>query len=388
MRHISTTPFGRRAVDHGLLVSQALAEAPAPVAQVDKWQVFHALRTARAQFGLSDRDLTVLNALLSFLPERTLAEGAGLIVFPSNATLSDRAHGMAESTLRRHLAALVNAGMIARHDSPNGKRYARHDRSGAVTRAFGFSLRPLLVRAGAILNAAEAIQADLHRCTLLRETITLRLRDAGKLLAYLEATGVVDSALPQRFADLRRIVRRKLPQAELTALLSAAETLLRMVQEQVEAVSVPTEMSGKDSENERHYQSSKPEKLESESCTEKGEALPQPTALPLEVVLEACPDVATYARHEIRSWPDLVSAAGDIHPMMGIDSGTWSEARRAMGPVGAAATLAAMLQKMSTIRNPGGYLRRLSAKAVENAFTPVPMIMALLTPSRPRPLLS
>ena len=66
---------------------------------------------------------------------------------PRHATLSDRAHGMPESTLRRHLAALVRAGIILRHDSPNGKRYARRGEGGEITDAYGFDLTPLVARA-------------------------------------------------------------------------------------------------------------------------------------------------------------------------------------------------------------------------------------------------
>jgi DNA-binding transcriptional ArsR family regulator len=32
---------------------------------------------------------------------------------------------MAPTTLRRHFATLVDAGLIIRNDGPNGKRYAR-----------------------------------------------------------------------------------------------------------------------------------------------------------------------------------------------------------------------------------------------------------------------
>mgnify|MGYP006173237631 CR=1 FL=1 len=65
-------------------------------------------------FGIrKEADLVVLNALLTFLPDRQLADAADLIVFPSNAALAERAHGMAESTLRRHLAALIAAAALA-----------------------------------------------------------------------------------------------------------------------------------------------------------------------------------------------------------------------------------------------------------------------------------
>ncbi len=83
---------------------------------VHKWKLFASLTEAKDHFGLSDRSLGVLHALLSFHQETALVlprEGAdegvsacALVVFPSNRALCARAHGMAEQTLRRHLAAL------------------------------------------------------------------------------------------------------------------------------------------------------------------------------------------------------------------------------------------------------------------------------------------
>lgn len=67
--------------------------------------------SGRQRFSLSDRDLTVLNALLSFHKGTSLSDNANLVVFPSNRALGERAHGMAESTLRRHLAVLVRSGL-------------------------------------------------------------------------------------------------------------------------------------------------------------------------------------------------------------------------------------------------------------------------------------
>jgi replication initiation protein RepC len=40
--------------------------------------------------------------------------------------------------------------------------------------------------------------------------------------------------------------------------------------------------------------------------------------------------------------------------------------------------VAAMLQRISAISNPGGYLRSLTNKAATGAFSPGPMVMALL----------
>ena len=121
------------------MATQATAKARPPDKAVHKWQVFRAICTAKARIGVSERALAVLDALLSFHPE-TMLSGEGLIVFPSNQQLALRAHGMAPATLRRHLAALVDCGLIIRRDSPNGKRYARKGRGGTVEMAFGFDL--------------------------------------------------------------------------------------------------------------------------------------------------------------------------------------------------------------------------------------------------------
>ena len=94
---------------------------------------------------------------MSFHQETALAAGGDLVVFPSNHELTIRAHGMAPTTLRRHLAALVEAGLIIRRDSPNGKRYARKGQGGAIEQAFGFDLAPLVARAAEFETLAEEV---------------------------------------------------------------------------------------------------------------------------------------------------------------------------------------------------------------------------------------
>eukprot|EP01035_Chromulina_nebulosa_P046373 gene46373-62811_t len=111
-----TTPFGRRPAKLCLVKIQLGAGGIDPNKTADKWRVFRNACEARLMLGVTDRALAVLSALLSFHPEKDLSVDASLIVFPSNAQLSLRAHGIAGTTLRRHLAALVDAGLIIRHD--------------------------------------------------------------------------------------------------------------------------------------------------------------------------------------------------------------------------------------------------------------------------------
>ncbi|TIS71429.1 MAG: replication initiation protein RepC, partial [Mesorhizobium sp.] len=142
--HIATTPFGRRPMSLGQITSQAKARTMPKEASVQKWQVFQYIREARDQVGATDRSLAILNALLSFHPETTLAGDGELVVWPSNEQLMARANGMPATTLRRHLAVLVDCGLIIRRDSPNGKRFARKSRGGEIEQAYGFDLAPIV----------------------------------------------------------------------------------------------------------------------------------------------------------------------------------------------------------------------------------------------------
>jgi replication initiation protein RepC len=379
MHHISLTPFGRQPVTAAHLAAARMAEAPAPLPEIDKWALLRELTAARAAFGIGDRDLAVLSALLSFHPDDCLRDGAALVVHPSNARLCARAHGMAESTLRRHLAALVRAGLIARRDSPNGKRYVLRGPEGGT--AFGFDLRPLLVRAPEIAARAQDMRAETARLQGLRTGIVLALRDAAKLLAWAGEAGLAHpehgAVLAAEQAELTRALRRRMDCDTATGLAARARALLEAVKSLV-ALEKTGEPGGSDSQNARHIQDSDRNPCESGMQRGKPQADAEAPALPLALVLKAAPEIARYMPDGIRRWPDLVAAAETLHPMMDISADAWAEARRVMGPEPAAITLACILQRTGHIARPGGYLRRLSAKAAEGRFTPGPMVMALL----------
>jgi replication initiation protein RepC len=393
MEILTTTPFGPRRMSYELLKQETAATAPAPLPQSDKWGLFRELCAARTAFGLSDRDLTVLSALLSFHPGKDLEDAGALIVFPSNAALSQRAHGMAESTLRRHLAALVRAGVIRRHDSPNGKRYAARGADGAIARAFGFDLRPLLVRAEEIARAAQALRETEERKRRLREEITLLKRDAIKLLDYGTETlkGPDWDGLGATLLDLHRRSRHKADIETAHALRDELKAFLAQLRDLIASnMSSETEnMSGNDSDSERHYQNSKPDSSCLEPCMENARtaasvAPPQSVEprLPLMLVVKACPDILDYAEDGIRRWSDLCHAADFVRGMMGVSPDAWQEAIQTMGRPTAAIALVCILQRVQHIRSPGGYLRSLTRKAADGAFSPGPMVMALLNPDR------
>ncbi|NEJ83911.1 replication initiation protein RepC, partial [Rhizobium leguminosarum] len=127
--------------------------------------------------------LAVLDALLSFYPENELRQEAQLVVFPSNAQLILRAHGMAGATLRRHLALLVESGLIVRKDSANGKRFARKNNAGEIENAFGFDLSPMLARSEELALIAQKVVAARSAFRKAKENLTICRRDVRKLIS-------------------------------------------------------------------------------------------------------------------------------------------------------------------------------------------------------------
>lgn len=357
------------------VIDQAANAREAPC---DKWEVLRDLNVARSAFGVTDRDLSVLSALLSFHPTAQLNPDGQPIVFPSNRKLAERAHGMAESTLRRHLGALVKAGLIRRHDSPNGKRYVRRGQGGEIAIAFGFDLTPLRARASEIAHVAAETRAALQRATLLRERTSLRLRDAAKLLELVIDAGFAPEDEMEALAEARRATRRKSSFEEMEALEADLILLLERLNELLSPADTQ-KMDGTDIQNERHQQNSKPEHLDIEPNLEKVEGGRGEPLIPFQLVIKACPEISLYASGDLRSWRDLQAAATFVRGMLGISESAWNDACSTMGRDVAAIVIACLLERFETIRSPGGYLRALTEQAREGAFSPGPMVMALLS---------
>jgi replication initiation protein RepC len=397
--HVSTTPFGRRSLTLAHVASQATAKARPPDKAVHKWQVFRAICTAKTKIGASERALAVLDALLSFHPETTLS-GDGLIVFPSNQQLALRAHGMAPATLRRHLAALVDCGLIIRRDSPNGKRFARKGRGGTIEMAFGFELSPLVARAEEFEAWAEAVLAEERALRLVRERITLCRRDIAKMIATGVEEGVPTRRAgqgPSDWSEIHGLYRGILGRVPRTArreeLAPIAEELTLLADEILNLLETHVKLSNSnanESQTERHVQNSNPnppidlepgfrESPGPKSEPQAAPSRPPQQGFPLGMVLEACPDIADYAKGGISNWRDFLAVAAVVRSMLGISPSAWEAAQSVMGEIPAAIVVAAILQRGTAIMSAGGYLRELTRKAEAGEFSVGPMLMALIS---------
>lgn len=392
--HISTTPFGRRSMSLGMIKSQLAAKSAPQGATVDKWKVFHSIRDAKELLGATDRSLTLLNALLSFHLESELSGERDLIVWPSNEALMARANGMPPTTLRRHLAVLVDCGLIIRRDSPNGKRFARKGRGGEIEQAYGFDLSPIVARAQEFDDLAEAIRTEKKAFRVAKERLTLLRRDVVKLI-----DAGIEENVPGNWTGVLRAYQtivgrlpRSAPRQLIDDVCTDLHGLYVEIREVLESFAETRNPGANESHNGRHIQNSNPDPLyESESGLGNEEeaggsaaehdnlrSLPK-RELPLGIVLDACPAMLDLAQGgAIRHWRDFLAAAELARPFLGISPSAWGEAREVMGDQHAAITIAAILQRTDQINNAGGYLRSLTDRARAGKFSTWPMVMALV----------
>ncbi|MCH4544069.1 plasmid replication protein RepC [Brucella gallinifaecis] len=358
---------------------------------VNRWVIYKQLCVAKSALDLNDRCLAVLSSLLSFLPDDDMNEKTGLVVFPSNRQLSLRAHGMPESTLRRHLASLVEAGIIARKDSPTRKRYAHKDREGAVELAFGFSFAPLLDRAAEIAGIADKILAEQKALKRLRDEVSVMRREiASTFSENTDGSGDLIEGLEGLFVSFRGLVDTIPRRASLDELMIIKANLAAIYDELAIALknmAIVPEMSGSVAQSERQHNESLPESLfESQnskkidlkvssseatdpSISESKSSIPVSTPISLDQVLRTCPDIREYGPNGISTWRELHDASQIVSGFLGISPSAYREALSFMGAEAVSTAIAWILQKLTTISSPGGYLRSLTQKARAGGFS-------------------
>lgn len=398
MEYTPISPF-MRPISHAHLRVVERPEVSVPGKPINKWELLRELSKAQAAFGVTERDLTVMQGLLSFFPDDALGGNAEMVVFPSNKAICERLNGMPCSTMRRHLARLIEAGLLMRRDSPNGKRYVR--KHGEERVAFGFDLSPLYGRTEEIARAAEAVREAEDRVRRLREVVSLMRRDLAALAEFGEeiqpGLGLWDQFRDKAVLTARAL-RRKLTLEELSAYRTDLEALLDHARNVIDGPETE-EMNTNGANFERHHHNSNEESKDLEPTLEKGGAAAgapdvetdAPGAdveeadkrrvpkIPLHLVIAGCPSLKTFYQGDIRHWHQLFDAACHVRPAMGISASAWEEAQRFMGPEQASIVVVAMLERFADIRSPGGYLRALTSKAAAGEFSCGPMVMALMS---------
>ena len=357
MKHHTLSPSCDRGHRHSGRMPEALA---------DRWSILKDLTRSAPDLGLTDRHLTVMRALLSCFPD---VPEHGLIVFASNATLSERAGGMEERTLRRHISKLVDLGLVLRRDSPNRKRYLRRARGPLPSTAFGFDMSPLFAARGRLARAAEARDLESAVTARLREELSLLRRD------------LCDRGADETLTDeIRKCLRRVPNKTLILDLISRAKAMLDTMPPPVASASFAEDLTGSDGQDVRHHH--KRSKDLPESCARKDEPATEPdsrdcrekrsateagqsiTPLPdSEAVRTHCPEAMSFAAEPPRGWHGLFRHALMLAPMIGIGRDLVELGLRRLGQEGFALVTLCLCQRIGQIERPGAYLRSLCTGA-------------------------
>ncbi len=346
------------------LGARAREVLPATNCQPDRFSIIEVVRKASTSLGLKAPIIATLDALLSCLPPKRSHN----FVFASNATIAFKRNGISDRTLRRHVALLVEAGLLVRSDSPNRKRFSKSDMSTGSVLRFGFDLSPLFKSYDQICAMAEACAKQASHISFLRT----KVRCAIARTMELDGSSVdAENAL--------RTLRRKLSAEELNSILDGLISVKENQGTDTDAnLSNVVEVSATAGQNVRHHHNSKKELIDSDVAEKAREPNQEHQQISIGSLVDACKEAASYLQRPAESLSDVIGHARTLAPMMGIDSTTYRAAEDRLGELGTAVTVWGLLQMQGKIRQLGAYFRAITSGRRSSAFDPWAMIKTLV----------
>ncbi|WP_112313449.1 plasmid replication protein RepC [Pseudogemmobacter bohemicus] len=326
------------------------------------WQVFRNLVAARTTLDVSPQALGTLRALISFVkPSR------GLVVFASNRTVSERADGASERSIRRHIAELISAGLLSRKASTNGKRYKVANPDGHDD-VYGLDVSPLLYRAAEFESLAAEAAEETLRIKLQRKRLSSLIYAARELLP----TG--------RLAEVTRALRRRHNSAFYSALYrqvaaEAAEAeqqrfATRTTDEQLQNSAI---LASNDGQNDRHKIKSNKEEFDSDS-PQRNEVTNSEATEPsgiLRTIADRYPDALAWAEAPVTSWHGLEKLAWNLANWCGIGDKLRQKAHAAVSSEVFICAALHIAQASHRIRNPAAYFAAVTLGKRRDTFHPL-----------------
>ncbi|NDW58772.1 replication protein C [Yangia sp. PrR004] len=345
---------------------------PAGFTPVLRRDLLRAIRTCRIRLGLSTGDVLVLDALLSFLPcrdpgtkaDRPIGSDMMLVVYASNASISDRANRMDERVLRRHIARLVDRGLLARKDSPTGKRFPIKSR-GKVIDAFGLDLSPLLERAQLILDQAADIDDEAEELRGLRaQVLSVRSEILHRAEQFSQAVldGVERAKTIMRRSTITILMARSILK-ELRAILRTDDSdtppepasskdapvdRAQVMMTAQKAPSVPGEESAGDGQIVRH--------IESRKIKTKKTTPDEPQSF--QRLWTECPSLASFLPNVPRTGSEMTQSIYLAGKILAVKERTLADALGRMDLTRLLGVLDLLIERCAVIANPDAYLRK------------------------------
>lgn len=302
------------------------------------WPVFRDLIEVRESFSLARPVLTTLRALITFMDK-------GAVVFASNHKICERAEGISQSTFRRHVKALIDAGFARRLDSPNGKRFALRT-EGREDLIFGIDLSPLLQFTDAIAERCEEARRSALQIRHLRKAL-------GALLFKAEELGTDVETLDA----IRPVLRRKVKIETLEAAIEAVENLL-------EIHLSSSDLTVNDSQNDCHKNNTIKEYRKYKE-TEINAKLSDHEQL-LRLAQKHAPEALEMVSLLPNSGP--AQALDKLALWTGVPQLAINRAKASVGIVPATLALLIIVQNINNIRKPAAYFQALTSGTKRTQF--------------------
>jgi replication initiation protein RepC len=290
-------------------------------------------------------------------------------VFASNATLTFRRNGISDRTIRRHAAALQEIGLLVRRDSPNRKRFTKHNSHAGQALRFGFDLSPLFNRLHEIASMAAEVMKEREQVDYLR----------AKIRAAANAS-LINNPNDEMALNVFRVLRRKLSLKDCEEILSALP--IKEVEAESlddETSNLTTTMTANDGQNVRHHHRSNKEYIDKENIPQKKQTTPVPSDAPITLpeLLSACPEATKFSLRRIETVHDVVAHARTLAPMIGISPQSYEAAHEQLGALRTAATVWAIMQFHDKIKAVGAYFRSITTGSKSEGFSPEKLIRRL-----------
>ena len=154
-------------------------------------QILGAFKAAAPFLGYGAKIVHAIDWLFRFTSPQDWREGARPIVWPS-ARMQQEELQLSPTRTKALNRLLIELGLIAAKDSPNGKRYGRRDRDGRIVEAYGFDLSPLAQRFEEFERATEEGRAIRARMGQLRRRATIARKSLAQIMEAVAEYSLMD----------------------------------------------------------------------------------------------------------------------------------------------------------------------------------------------------
>jgi replication initiation protein RepC len=390
-RSFAHAPTGFRRMTPGLLRADRTAEgfAGLPKSVTSPGQLLAAFKAAAPRLGIAPRLVHAVDWLFRFTQPQDWQKDSRPIVWPS-ASMQGEALGLSPTQVKETNRRLIELGLVAMKDSPNGKRYGKRDPKGRIVEAYGFDLSPLAARHAEFRRLAEEGRAERAAMGRLRRRATIARKAIIQILetaAEYAIEGEEWIKLARESEALARALRGVERVDEMEVGVTSLERRQIAARERLENLLGVVETDPMGAENRPHIYNYNPRFNPQEDTVNAakecsgagGESVSQPKApvqprrpekgmvhgIRPDELVQLMPKLKRFLRRPNPTWPDIVDAADWLRHDLDISKSLWGDACLAMGRELAAVALAIVSTKGAEhfTTSPGGYFHGMVARA-------------------------